>query len=246
MALPADASPLVFIAAAPDDTLAFCLKQARHADPTRRLVVVTRNAEMLPKGFEAVDPQLFREEMPTKPDWKMLVRLLTAYCRHAGLGACWYLAPQTLLYDGLRYAEDSLTGVDLAGVELPEHLPTVLFARAQALEALIETGSPYPTLMQAADAAGLYYEPLEEVRMGQAFCAGLGQTEGFRVAEKDAGLKHLVWVQGQPFFVARPTGLVTRAMTLYLPGPLGRKLHQYYTGPGMTMQKLKAEARRLL
>lgn len=246
MALPADASPLVFIAAAPDDTLAFCLKQARHADPTRRLVVLTENAEMLPKGFEAVHPNLFGEAVPEKPGWGALLRLLAGYCRHAGIAACWYLAPQTLLYDGLRYAEDSLSGVDLAGVELPGQAPTVLYARATALEKLLQADSSSPTLMEAADAAGLYYEPLEEVRMGQAFCAGLGQTEGFRVAEKDSGLKHLVWVQGQPFFVARPTGLVTRAMTLYLPGVLGRKLHQFYTGPGMTLQKLKAEARRLL
>lgn len=246
MVLPADASPLIFIAATSDDTLAFCLKQARHADPARRVVVLTENVKMLPKGFEAVHPNLFGDGIPEESDWRALVRLLAGYCRHAGLEACWYLAPQTLLYDGLRYAEDSLTGVDLAGVELPGQVPTVLYARAMALEKLLQADTQSPTLQEETDRAGLYYEPLEEVRMGQAFCAGLAQTEGFRVAEKDAGLKHLVWVQGQPFFVARPTGLVTRAMTLYLPGTLGRKLHQYYTGPGMTLQKLKAEARRLL
>lgn len=246
MASPADPSPLVFLAAQPDDGLAFCLKQARHADPTRRLVVLTAHTEALPKGFEALDPAVFEQEMPAALDWKALIDLLAGYCRYSGVAACWYLAPQTLLFDGLRYAEKSLGAADVAGVERLGQSPGVLFARAAALEVLARRDASSPTLMEAADAAGLYYEPLEEVRMGQAFCAGLDQTAGFRVAEKEAGLKHLVWVQGQPFFVARPTGLVTRAMTLYLPGALGRKLHHYYTGPGMGLQKLKAEARRLL
>lgn len=226
------------------DEVRFCLAQIRHVEAQRPVYLLTSDKAPVPTGvttiaLEAWGLNPLEEALPT---WPVVAQALAFCCRHSGAEAAWYLAGQTLLFDQLAWVEQRLAQVEIAAASDVGARPTVVFARAEALAQVLATVPTPAHVEAAADALELIYEPLEAISSGQVFDTGLDATEGFR-CEAGKSTKEIVWVQGKPFFVEASSGLVARAITLHLPGALAHRLHRYYTGPGMLLQKLKAEAR---
>ena len=237
-------APVLLLAPRITDEVRFCLAQLKFVEARRPVFLLTPDKAATQAGITTIAPT----EWGLAPladalqPWPVVAQALALCCRHSGAEAAWYLAGQTLLFDPLTWVEQRLGQVEVASATDVAGLPTVVFARAEAL-AQVLASVPIPSNAEtAADAHELIYEPLESISAGQVFDTGLQHTAGFRT-EAGKATKEMVWVQGKPFFVEASSGLVARAITLHLPGPLAQRLHRYYTGPGMLLQKLKAEAR---
>ncbi len=236
--------PILLVAPRISDEVRFCLAQIRHVEAERPVYLLTSDKAPVPKGVTSIAVEAWGLAPITEdlPNWPVVAQALALCCRQSGAEAVWYLAGQTLLFDQLAWVEQRLAQVEIAAASGDDGRPTAVYAQAGALAQVLAT-VPMPAHVEAAaDALELLYEPLEAISSGQVFDTGLDATEGFR-CEAGKSTKEIVWVQGKPFFVEASSGLVARAITLHLPGALAHRLHRYYTGPGMLLHKLRAEAR---
>jgi hypothetical protein len=242
-------APLFFTRQAPVADMKFTLHQAAFSNPGRARYVI--GAGPFEEKYPA-DTALLCIETDTYAD--MLPVMLEIVNKQPEMPeGVWLIRTPTLVYDNLDFAEEVLGGVEAIVLEGKEGFAACYIAipilRKWAADTISLTAlnghdssiAPYRVL---ADAHSTLLEDLSMIRAGMVFDSDMADVTHFRAGTD--GAKHIIWTEGRPFLISRQTGLVARAAMIHFPGPSGRLLHQFYTGPGLTGTKILEQMKRVL